>query len=76
MLNEKLLPTKRFIPQWCALIQLVPMIQYDCCLAVKHDLGIDQIDAVTAFLQGDLGDEIYMMQPEGLRSIIIMCIYY
>lgn len=35
-------------------------------LAVQHNLDVDQMDAVTAFLQGRLNDEvIYMEQPEG-----------
>lgn len=38
-------------------------------LAVKHDLQIDQMDAVTAFLQSELGDEtIFMQLPEGFTS--------
>ena len=38
-------------------------------LAVKMDLKILQMDAVTAFLQGDLEEEeIYMEQPEGFVS--------
>lgn len=40
-------------------------IRYLIALAVKLGLHIDQMDAVTAFLQGDLNEEIYMMQPEG-----------
>lgn len=34
-------------------------------LAVQRDLNIYQMDAVTAFLQGDLEEDIYMRQPEG-----------
>lgn len=42
-------------------------IRYLMALAVKHDLDIDQMDVVTAFLQGDLDDEeIYMLQPQGV----------
>ena len=41
-------------------------IRYLMALAVQHDLEIDQMDAVSAFLQGSLSDEeIYMDQPEG-----------
>lgn len=41
-------------------------IRYLMALAVEHDLEIEQMDAVTAFLQGKLKDEeIYMDQPEG-----------
>lgn len=41
-------------------------VRYLMALAVKYNLDIDQMDAVTAFLQGELGEEeIYMLQPEG-----------
>lgn len=40
-------------------------IRYLIALAVKLGLKIDQMDAVTAFLQGELFEEIYMEQPEG-----------
>jgi transposase InsO family protein len=33
--------------------------------AASHDLEIEQIDVKTAFLYGDLHEEIYMEQPEG-----------
>lgn len=33
-------------------------------IAAQFDMDIFQMDAVTAFLQGDLDDEIYMRQPE------------
>lgn len=39
-------------------------IRFLMALAVKYNMDIDQMDAVTAFLQGDLSDEIYMIQPE------------
>jgi hypothetical protein len=43
-------------------------IRYLIALAVKYDLKIHQMDAVTAFLQGELGDEvIFMEQPEGFQ---------
>ncbi|GKC69754.1 zinc finger, CCHC-type containing protein [Tanacetum coccineum] len=34
-------------------------------LAAIHDLVIHQMDVKTAFLNGDLDEEIYMKQPEG-----------
>ena len=41
-------------------------IRYLLGMAVKHDLDVEQMDAVTAFLQGNLTDEvIFMDQPEG-----------
>lgn len=39
-------------------------IRYLIALAVKHGLLIHQMDAVTAFLNGTLEEEIYMKQPE------------
>lgn len=37
-------------------------LRYLFVLAVKYHLDIWQMDAVSAFLQGDI-EEIYMMQP-------------
>ena len=34
-------------------------------IAVIHNLEIHQMDVKTAFLNGDLDEEIYMEQPEG-----------
>lgn len=47
-----------------------PVVRYSSirlliALASKFDLDIDQMDAVTAFLQGDVEEKIYMKQPEG-----------
>lgn len=39
-------------------------VRYLIALAAKMDLHIRQIDVVTAFLHGDLKEEIYMLQPE------------
>ena len=33
-------------------------------IAVLHNLDIHQIDVKTAFLSGELNEEIYMKQPE------------
>lgn len=44
-------------------------IRYLLAKAAELDLQIHQMDAVTAFLQGDLGDEeIYMQQPKGFED--------
>ena len=34
-------------------------------IAAIHDFEIHQMDVKTAFLNGDLDEEIYMEQPEG-----------
>lgn len=39
-------------------------IRYLMGLAAKLDLDINQMDAITAFLQSDLNEDIYMAQPE------------
>lgn len=39
-------------------------IRYLFALALKYALEIDQIDAVSAFLQGKVDRNIYMQQPE------------
>lgn len=38
-------------------------LRYLFALSVKYNLDIWQMDAVSAFLQGDIEEEIYMMQP-------------
>lgn len=44
-------------------------IRYLMALSVKYNFEIDQMDAVTAFLQGELSDEtIFMLQPEGFND--------
>lgn len=43
-------------------------LRFLMALAVKNGLHIDQMDAVTAFMQGDLTEEIYIEQPEGFND--------
>lgn len=43
-------------------------IRFLVAMAAKLDLEIDQIDAVTAFLQGELKEEVYMQQPVGMND--------
>lgn len=39
-------------------------IRFLLATAVKFNMAVHQMDAVTAFLQGELNEEIYMHQPE------------
>lgn len=43
-------------------------LRFLTALAVKNGLKIDQMDAVTAFMQGELTEEIYIEQPEGFND--------
>lgn len=43
-------------------------IRYLIALAAKMNLHIRQIDVVTAFLHGDLKEEIYMLQPKAFND--------
>ena len=36
-------------------------------LAAKHNLRLHQVDITTAFLNGDLKEDIFMKQPEGFE---------
>jgi hypothetical protein len=35
-----------------------------CALAAKYDLELDQLDVSTAYLNGELEEELYMMPPD------------
>ena len=43
-------------------------IQVVMGLAAGLDLEVEQLDVKTAFLHGDLEEEIYMEQPEGFKA--------
>lgn len=50
-----------------------PVVRYSSirlliAMAVQREMGIDQMDAVTAYLQGSLEEEIYTTQPEGFED--------
>ena len=42
-------------------------IQVALGLAARLNLEAEQLDVKTAFLQGDLEEEIYMQRPEGFK---------
>ena len=47
-----------------------PVISFDSiraiiCLAAKHNWSIHQMDVKTAFLNGDLNEDVYVKQPTG-----------
>lgn len=39
-------------------------LRYLLSLAAQYDLDIEQLDAISAFLQGNVDEEIFMVQPE------------
>lgn len=43
-------------------------IRYLMSLAAQYDLEIEQMDAVSAFLQGEVNEEIYIKQPVEFRN--------
>lgn len=48
-------------------------IRYLMSMAVQYDLDIDQMDAVCAFLQGEVDETIYMDQPPGFVNGSKVC---
>lgn len=46
----------------------VESVRYLFALAAKKNLRIFQMDAITAFLQGELLEEVYTQQPEGYND--------
>ena len=49
----------------CSPVVRFSSIRFLIAFAVHHDMLIHQMDVETAFLNGKLGEEIYMQQPEG-----------
>ena len=48
-----------------SLVTRISSIRMLIAIATIHNLEIHQMDVKTAFLNGDLDEEIYMEQPEG-----------
>lgn len=48
-------------------------LRYLLSLAVEFDLDIEQLDAVSAFLQGDVDEEIFMVQPKEFAQNSKVC---
>lgn len=48
-------------------------LRYLLALAAQHDLDINQMDAVSAFLQSDVEEEIFMVQPKEYAHGIKVC---
>ena len=42
-------------------------------IAAVEDLEIHQMDVITAFLVGEIDEEIYMDQPEGFQQKDLVC---
>ncbi len=63
---------KRFYPNlwsglqqnFCACYKVYIYLLYSA-MAALEDMGIHQMDVKTAFLNGELGEEIYMKEPQG-----------
>ncbi|GBP64177.1 Retrovirus-related Pol polyprotein from transposon TNT 1-94 [Eumeta japonica] len=51
-------------------------IRYLFALAARYGLEIDQMDAVSAFLQGEIDRDIYMQQPEEYKQGEEVCILH
>lgn len=43
-------------------------IRFLLSIAAKYNMQVDQMDAVTAFLHGELEEDIFMLQPEGFAD--------
>ena len=48
-----------------SLVAMLKSIKFLLSIAAHYDYEIWQMDVKTAFLNGNLDEEIYMMQPEG-----------
>ena len=51
-----------------SLVTMIKFIRILLAIAAYHDYEIWQMDVKTAFLNGNLEEEVYMIQPEGFES--------
>jgi len=51
-----------------ALVACLESVRVILHLGAKHNWEIDQLDFKTAFLHGNLKEELYMEQPEGMTE--------
>lgn len=51
-------------------------VRFLIALAAKYNMDIDQMDAISAFLQGDIDTEIFMCQPEGYSEGTKVCLLH
>ncbi|GKA33511.1 zinc finger, CCHC-type containing protein [Tanacetum coccineum] len=59
-----------------ALVARITTIRLLLALEAIHNLVIPQMDVKTAFLNGDLDEEVYMKQPKGfVMPGVIICLY-
>ena len=49
-------------------VKTSPILRVLLSLAASHGLLVHQMDVKTAFLNGELEEEIYMEQPDGFAS--------
>ena len=51
----------------------LPTLRILLAIAVQFDMHIHQMDVKAAFLNGDLNEEIYMQQPDGMAKGSKVC---
>ena len=61
MLRKKVLPFTRYFSP----VVRLTIIRVVLAMCAAFDLHLEQLDIKTAFLHGELEEEIYMLQPEG-----------
>ena len=65
MLRKKVLTSKKYFFRWFDSRN----VRIVLAMCATFDLHLEQLDVKTAFLYGELEEEIYMLQPEGFVEI-------